>query len=129
MILQGEFAVLLAQTLRLRAPRGGWSPAGTTAFLATLRLRRDLPAGLAPAGGWSMNLPLTEGALASILNAFGLHVISRNPLRELTAREAEEVLVRLASFFRVIAPSTYTTSTLPALQLGNPRAPMSPFTP
>jgi hypothetical protein len=130
-ILQGEFAVLLIQTLQLRAPYGGWSPMKATAALMTLQLRPELPIGLLPAGGWRLGAPLTEGELASVLSHFGLRVVSKESSRQLTTRETESVLGKLSSLFRTISPASYAGAAPPAaLQLGNPRArPASPFLP
>lgn len=129
-IRQGEFAVLLVEMLRLRAPRGGWTAPAAASLLSTLRLRSGEAAGVVPAGGWSIERSLTEGALASLLRPLGLQVVSRTPGREITVREAELILGRLAALFRPLAPAAFTAGAAPAsLALGNPRAPLSPITP
>lgn len=129
-ILQGVFAVRLVESLRLRAPRGGWSPQAATSLLSTLRLRPGEAAGVLPAGGWRLGAPLTEADLASLLGYLGLQVVSRAPERPITVAEAEAILARLAALFRPLAPAAYTQAAAPAgLTLGNPRAPLSPFTP
>ena len=128
-ILQGQFAVLLVEMLRLRPPRGGWSPDSATGLLSTLRLRPGQPAGLLPTGGWRVQQPLTEDGLVAILRAMGIQAVSHNPAREITPAEAEALLARIASLFRPLSPAAYTEGVAPAsLNLGNPR-PVSPITP
>jgi hypothetical protein len=130
-ITQGEFAVLLASTLRLRPPRRGWSAADATTALSTLRLQAGQAGGVVPPRGWRLDSPLTEGDLAFVLAYLGLNVIPREPGRPITQEEAEQVLARLASLFRSLSPAAYSAA--PAswnpLSLGNPRAPLSPSTP
>jgi len=128
--LEGEFAVMLAQAMRLRAPRGGWSPPTATSILTTLRLRPEMAQGIVPAGGWQPGRALTEGSVASLLNQMGLQVTARAPERELSIQEAEVIVARIASIFRTLFPAAYTEESGPAtLELGNPRAPLSPSTP
>ena len=130
-ILQGEFAMLLVQTLHLRAPRGGWLPERAINVLVGMRLQARPHDGIAPPGGWSNGQPLTEGDVASLLQQLGINVIARNPDRSISVQEAETVLARLAALFRELAPATFTAVPQPSrVPLGNPaRPPLSPSTP
>jgi hypothetical protein len=130
-ITQGEFAVMLASTLRLRPPRRVWSAADASTALSALRLQAAQAVGVVPPGGWRLDGPLSEGDLAVLLAHLGLHVIPQDPERPITPEEAEQVLARLASLFRSLSPAAYASS--PAgpspISPGNPRAPLSPSTP
>jgi hypothetical protein len=60
-ITQGEFAVLLAQALRLDPPRGGWSPVTAVDVLA-----KGTPS-IGPVRGWQPSVVLREAEMLQIL--------------------------------------------------------------
>lgn len=92
-INQGDFAVLLASSLKATAPASGWTAATATTFL------RDL--GLAPIGGtWSPAEPLKEGNLVNILREMGQPYYSVEPDSIVTWGQAYTVMARFADFFR-----------------------------
>ncbi|MCZ6779522.1 MAG: hypothetical protein O7F16_11235 [Acidobacteria bacterium] len=130
-ILQGEFAMLLVQTLHLRAPWGGWSPDKAINSLIGMRPRARPDDRFAPPGGWNNGQPVTESDVVSLLQQLGINVIARNPDRSITVQEAETILAKLAALFRELAPATFTeVPEVRRVPLGNPgRPPLSPSTP
>jgi hypothetical protein len=131
-MLEGEFAVRLVESLRLRAPRGGWTPETAAATLATLRLRGTEAAGVTPAAGWRVDRPLTEGELAVLLRHLGLQLYSKRPAHVISVCDGVLILGKLNGLFRSLAPAALRVDggASRALNLGNPgAAPLSPSTP
>jgi hypothetical protein len=86
-ITQGEFAVLLAQALKLPPPQGGWRPQSAAGALAAAR-----PISLRPPRGWNIDEVLKEGDLLQILDSTRYKPVPIDPSIAVTSLQAYSIL-------------------------------------
>jgi hypothetical protein len=85
-ITQGEFAVLLAEALKLPSPGSGWKPESAAAALAA----QAVP--LRPTGGWKIAEILKEGDFLQILAPTQYRPAPVNPAAPVTTLQAYSLL-------------------------------------
>jgi hypothetical protein len=86
-ITQGEFAILLAEALKLPPPRAGWKPESAATALAAAQ-----PVPLRPPRGWNVNEILKEGDLLQILAPTQYKPVPVNPSAAVTTLQAYSIL-------------------------------------
>jgi hypothetical protein len=86
-ITQGEFAILLAEALKLPPPRAGWKAESAAAALAAAR-----PVPLRPPRGWNINETLKEEDLLQILEPTQYKPVPVNPSSAVTTLRAYSIL-------------------------------------
>jgi hypothetical protein len=86
-ITQGEFAVLLAEALKLSPAPGGWKPESAASALAAAR-----PISLRPPRGWNVDEILKEGDLLQILGSTHYRPVPIHPSAAVTTLQAYSIL-------------------------------------
>jgi hypothetical protein len=86
-ITQGDFAILLAEALRLKPPPGGWKAESAASALVAAR-----PVSLHPPRGWSVDETLKEGDLLQILVSTHYRPVFLNPSASVTTLQAYSIL-------------------------------------
>jgi hypothetical protein len=85
-LTQGEFAVLLAEALRLPGPRGGWSVSSAMSALSS----QATP--IKPAAGWNQAALLRESEMLQILASTHFHPTSLDPNMTVSSLRAYSLL-------------------------------------